>query len=144
MKRNPIRPLFAAALSAALLCMNAYAFTPETVETPSEPIVEDENAALTEVTSELLFYQDFDNIPVGTYESGDIASLLSGTEANKLVDRHDLQGVRRLVRQQRLKVRRYVLQLQVPGFDRLQDLKQCGLFCTGRYVCRRYRRRQDR
>ena len=86
MKRNPIRPLFAAALSAALLCMSAYAFTPETVETPSEPIVEDENAALTEVTSELLFYQDFDNIPVGTYESGDIASLLSGTEANKLVD----------------------------------------------------------
>lgn len=80
------RKFFAAVLSAALLCMSAYAFTPETVETPSEPIVEDENAALTEVTSELLFYQDFDNIPVGTYESGDIASLLSGTEANKLVD----------------------------------------------------------
>ena len=70
------RKFFAAVLSAALLCMSAYAFTPETVETPSEPIVEDENAALTEVTSELLFYQDFDNIPVGTYESGDIASLL--------------------------------------------------------------------
>ena len=86
MKRNPIRPLFAAALSAVLLCMNAYAFTPENVETITEPAIQDENAALTEVTSELLFYQDFDNIPVGTYESGEIASLLSGTEANKLVD----------------------------------------------------------
>ena len=78
--------IFASIFAAALLCLNSFAFTPETVETPSEPIVEDENAALTEVTSELLFYQDFDNIPVGTYESGDIASLLSGTEANKLVD----------------------------------------------------------
>lgn len=80
------RVLLAAFLSAALLCMSALAFTPETVETGTEPVIENREAALNEVTSDLLFYQDFDNLPVGTYQSGDIASMLSESAGNKLVD----------------------------------------------------------
>ena len=39
-----------------------------------------------ETQSELLFYQDFDHLPVGTYDSGAIASMLTGTEGAKIVD----------------------------------------------------------
>ena len=80
------RVLLAAFLSAALLCMSALAFTPETVETCTEPVIENRQAALNEVTSNLLFYQDFDNLPTGSYQSGDIASMLSNSAGNKLVD----------------------------------------------------------
>ena len=77
MKRNPIRTLFAAALSAVLLCMNAYAFTPENVESITEPVIQDENAALNDdAASELLFYQDFDHLEVGTYTS--VENMLGG------------------------------------------------------------------
>lgn len=39
-----------------------------------------------ETQSELLFYQDFDHLEVGTYDSGAIASMLTGTEGAKIVD----------------------------------------------------------
>ncbi len=80
------RTVLATLLAAAFLCMSVFAFTPETVETPAEPTLADGKAALTEVTSELLFYQDFDHLPVGTYDSGAIASMLTGTEGAKIVD----------------------------------------------------------
>lgn len=80
------RVLLAAFLSAALLCMSALAFTPETVEAGAEPVIENREATLNEVTSNLLFYQDFDNLPTGSYQSGEIASMLSESAGNKLVD----------------------------------------------------------
>lgn len=81
------RTIFASIFAAALLCLNTFAFTPEAAEQAAEPAMESKQLLLNEeLTSELLFFQDFDQLPVGVCQSGDIAGMLAGTEGNKLVD----------------------------------------------------------
>ena len=71
----------------AVFALSASAFSVlEGVESGTEPLSDSEQAALNEVTSTLLFYQDFDHLEPRVYSSGEITSMIAGTEGNALVD----------------------------------------------------------
>lgn len=82
-----IRKALSLALAAILMSASALAAPAlENVESASEAGNEIKAAELNaDITSELVFYQDFDNLPLGTYTSGQITSMLSGHTAT-LVD----------------------------------------------------------
>ncbi len=82
-----IRKALSLALAAVLMSASALAAPAlENVESASEAGTEIKAAELNaDLTSELVFYQDFDNLQLGTYTSGQITSMLSGHTAT-LVD----------------------------------------------------------